>query len=56
MELIRKWNEISLVKRIVLGLIVGAILGVVIPSVSVIAMLGSLFVGALKALAPSEPP
>ena len=51
-ELIRKWNEISLVKRIVLGLIVGAILGAVIPSVTVIAMLGSLFVGALKALAP----
>ena len=51
-ELIRKWNEISLVKRIVLGLIVGAVLGAVIPTASVIAMLGSLFVGALKALAP----
>lgn len=52
MELIRKWNKISLVKRIVLGLIVGAILGVLIPGVTVIAILGSLFVGALKALAP----
>ena len=52
MELIRKWNKISLVKRIVLGLIVGAILGVVIPGVTVISILGDLFVGALKSLAP----
>ena len=52
MELIRKWNEISLVKRIILGLIVGAILGAVVPALSVIAILGDLFVGALKALAP----
>ena len=52
MELIRKWNKISLVKRIILGLIVGAILGVVIPGATVISILGDLFVGALKALAP----
>ena len=52
LELIRKWNKISLVKRILMGLVVGAILGVAIPGVSVIAILGDLFVGALKALAP----
>ena len=52
MELICKWNKISLVKRIVLGLIVGTILGVVIPGVTVISILGNLFVGALKSLAP----
>ena len=42
----------SLVKRIIIGLIIGAILGLVIPSFSVISILGDLFVGALKALAP----
>ena len=52
MELIQKWNRISLIKRIILGLILGAILGMVIPSASVIGILGTLFVGALKALAP----
>ena len=52
MELIRKWNRIHLVLRIVLGLIFGAILGVALPQASGIGMLGTLFVGALKALAP----
>ena len=47
-----KWTQISLVKRILVGLIIGAILGMVIPAVSVISILGNLFVGALKALAP----
>jgi len=46
------WNNISLVKRIIVGLIIGAILGLVIPGASVIGILGELFVGALKALAP----
>lgn len=52
MELIKKWNSISLVKRIIVGLIFGVILGLAIPKVSVIGVLGNLFVGALKALAP----
>ncbi|MCF2660880.1 serine/threonine transporter SstT [Pseudoflavonifractor phocaeensis] len=52
MELIQKWNRISLIKRIILGLILGVILGILIPSASVIGILGTLFVGALKALAP----
>ena len=52
MELIRKWNQISLIVRIVIGLILGAILGLVVPQFSVIKVFGDLFVGALKALAP----
>lgn len=52
MKLLKKWNDLSLVKRIILGLIVGVILGLVIPSFQVIGVLGDLFVGALKALAP----
>lgn len=52
MNIIRKWNEISLVKRIIGGLIVGVILGLVVPANVPIGILGDLFVGALKALAP----
>lgn len=53
-----KWNDISLIKRILVFLIIGAILGVIFPNmdgtsnIAGIAILGSLFVGALKAVAP----
>ena len=52
MELIRKWNQISLIVRIVMGLALGAVLGLVAPQLSVIKVFGNLFVGALKSLAP----
>ncbi|WP_317856262.1 serine/threonine transporter SstT [Chakrabartyella piscis] len=48
----QKWNSISLVKRIIGGLILGAIIGVVAPSATVIGIFGDLFVGALKGVAP----
>ncbi|MDU5021528.1 MAG: cation:dicarboxylase symporter family transporter, partial [Clostridiales bacterium] len=52
-KLLVKWNQISLVKRIVLGLILGIILSLTIPTVAKpISIFGSLFVGALKAVAP----
>ena len=51
-NLINRWNEISLVKRIVCGLILGILLGLVLPQASAIGILGDLFVGALKAVAP----
>ena len=51
MNIIQKWNSISLVKRIICGLIIGAILGLAVPNLTVIGILGTLFVGALKAIA-----
>lgn len=51
-NLIAKWNDISLVKRIIVGLVLGAGLGLAVPTAAPIALLGSLFVGALKAVAP----
>ena len=51
-NVLAKWNSISLVLRILCGLIIGIILGLIIPQVTVIALLGDLFVGALKAIAP----
>ena len=52
MELIRKWNQISLIVRILVGLVLGAVLGLLLPQLTFIKVLGNLFVGALKALAP----
>lgn len=52
-NLLSKWNQISLVKQISIGLIIGIILAVTIPEVAKpVTILGSLFVGALKAIAP----
>ncbi len=52
-ELVKRWNDISLVKRIIVGLIIGITLAVTVPTqLAPIAILGSLFVGALKAVAP----
>ena len=51
-NVIKKWNSISLVKRIICGLIVGIILGLTIPQASGISILGDLFVGALRGIAP----
>jgi len=48
-----KWNQISLVKRIIVGIIVGLILALTVPTAaSWVSIFGSLFVGALKAVAP----
>jgi serine/threonine transporter len=52
-NLLSKWNKISLVKRIIVGMIIGIILAIVIPEqAKPVIILGSLFVGALKAIAP----
>lgn len=52
MNILRKWNSISLVKRIICGLVVGAILGLAVPQATGIGILGTLFVNALRAIAP----
>lgn len=52
-NLMKKWNSLSLVKRIFVGLIIGISLALTVPEqVSGITIFGSLFVGALKAIAP----
>ena len=51
-NLLRKWTSVSLVTRIVIGLLVGAVLGLTFPEWSFFAMLGQVFVSALKAIAP----
>ena len=51
-QLLKKWDSISLVKRIVCGLVIGALLALFVPGIAAITLLGSLFVGALRAVAP----
>ncbi|MBQ3853578.1 MAG: serine/threonine transporter SstT [Anaerovibrio sp.] len=48
----RKWQSISLILRIVIGLVLGAILATVIPDNGVVPVFGSIFVGLLKGIAP----
>lgn len=49
---ISTWNRTSLIKRIAIGVVIGALLGLLIPKVTVIGLLGDMFVGGLKAIAP----
>lgn len=52
-QIILKWNKISLVNRIIVGIIIGLVLALVAPeAASGVTIFGSLFVGALKAVAP----
>lgn len=47
-----KWSETSLVLRIFIGLVIGTVLGLTVPQLSYISILGLLFVSGLKAIAP----
>ena len=49
---VKKYTGTSLILRIVIGLVVGAILGLTLKSWTFIGLLGTLFVGALRAIAP----
>lgn len=52
-KLLNNWNRLSLVKRILIGLVIGIILALAVPEqASFVVIFGSLFVSALKAVAP----
>ncbi len=51
-KLASAYSSVSLILRIAIGLVIGAILGMVFPGATWIEELGNLFVGALKAIAP----
>lgn len=46
------WIKMSLVMRILIGLVTGALLGLTVPGWTAVGLLGIAFVGALKAIAP----
>lgn len=46
------WVRTNLIKKIGIGVVIGLLLGILLPGVTAIGILGQLFVGALKAIAP----
>lgn len=46
------WRRISLIKRIVIGVVIGALLALILPQFQLVGLVGQLFVGGLKAIAP----
>ncbi len=51
-NVVKKYNSMSLILRILCGLIIGVVLALILPGLTWVAGMGSLFVGALKAMAP----
>lgn len=52
MNVVKKYTETSLVLRIVIGLVIGALLAILCPGAKIIGIFGTVFVSALKAIAP----
>ena len=48
----RYYRDTNLMLRILIGLLIGAVLGLFVPDLTLVSVLGKLFVGALKAIAP----
>ncbi|HEL2028276.1 TPA: serine/threonine transporter SstT [Streptococcus suis] len=51
-NIISVWKKMNLIRKIGIGVVLGVLLGLIAPKIAVIALFGSLFVGALKAIAP----
>lgn len=49
---LNRWQQTNLMLRILAGIIIGSVLALTVPNISAVSMLGDLFVGALKAIAP----
>ena len=52
MNIVKAYNSVSLIIRILCGLLIGAVLGLLFNNLQIITLLGTIFVGALKAIAP----
>ena len=50
--LIKRYTDVPLILRIVIGMVIGIVLALAVPGISWIGTLGSLFTTALKAIAP----
>ena len=51
-RIVKLWTSTSLISKIFVGIVIGAVLGVIVPESQGIAIFGTVFVGALKAIAP----
>lgn len=52
MNLIKKYTSVSLILRIIIGLLLGVAFGLAFDNLGFLSLLGTIFVGALKAVAP----
>ena len=50
--ILKIWNGTSLIVKILIGLVLGALFGLLMPQAGFLTVLGDLFVGALKGIAP----
>ena len=53
-RIVNKYTETSLIIRILIGMAIGVVLALAVPQFTGIKILGDLFVGALKAIAPNH--
>ena len=51
-QLVEQIKNLSLINRIIIGMAIGILLGITVPQFTVLGMLGTVFVNALKAIAP----
>ena len=51
-NIVERLSKLSLINRIVIGMGIGIFLGIFVPSLTVVGILGTVFVNALKAIAP----
>jgi len=51
-KLLEFWNRLTLIEQIIVGLVIGIILGIAAPKAAAISIMGTLFVTALKSVAP----
>ena len=51
-KILKMYTDTNLVIRIIIGLAIGAILGIFLPQITIVGLLGDVFVGALRAVAP----
>lgn len=51
-KIVEMWNRVSLIAKILVGIVIGAVLGLLVPGATGIDLIGTMFVRALKAIAP----
>lgn len=51
-KLLKAYTDTNLIVRIIIGLVIGALLGLIVPKFTVPGLFGDIFVGALKSVAP----
>ena len=51
-QVLNYWSQLTLINRIIIGMIIGILLGIFVPQAVAVGTIGTVFVSALKAIAP----